>query len=314
MEQFQIVLNQVIIFLIITTIGFIAVKAKVLDNNGLTVVTKLFTKLVLPFLLFTNTVNGTTRAEIISNLYIVPICLAVYVVLIFVSQLLSRLLRLGATRGRLFALATTFGNVGFIGIPMLLALFGQKVMMYVAVFTVVDQILIWTYGFALSYPEGTKFRLEAKALKKMFNPPLVSVLLALIFVLLDIRPFPVMNDAFMTLAAASTPLPFIYLGGMVALSDMKKSLRHYEFYIGIAIKMIIIPIAAFLVLRALGVHNELAMTTTIIIALPSLAIAPMLARTNGSDEEYATAVVVITTLSSLVTLSIVSYITSVVLK
>ena len=314
MEQFQVVLNQVIIFLIITAVGFIAVKVKVLNDEGLTVVSRLFTKIVLPFFLFTNTVNGTTRTEILDNLYIIPISLAVYVVIIFVSRLLARLLRLGTTRARLFSLAYTFGNVGFVGIPVLLALFGHSVMMYVAVFTVVDQLLIWTYGFSLSYPEGTKFRFEAKTLKNMLNPPLISVLLAILFVLLDIRPFGVLEDAFLTLASASTPLPFIYLGGMIALSDMKKSLRHYEFYIGIAVKMVIIPVIAFVILRAIGIHYELAMTTTVLIALPALAIAPILARTNNSDEEYATASVIITTLASLVTLSIVSYLTSVVLK
>ena len=314
MEQFQIVLNQVIIFLIITAIGFIAVKVKVLNNDGLTVVSKLFTKIVLPFFLFTNTVNGTTRTEIFENLYIIPISLAVYAVIILVSQLLAKLLKLDKTRARLFSLAYTFGNVGFIGIPVLLALFGQKVMMYIAVFTVVDQLLIWTYGFSLSYPEGTKFKLESKALKNMLNPPLISVLLAIICVLLDIRPVGLLNNAFMTIASASTPLPFIYLGGMIALSDMKKSLRHYEFYIGIAVKMVIIPVIAFIVLQAIGIDYELAMTTTVLIALPALAIAPILARTNSSDEEYATASVIITTLSSLVTLSIVSYLTSVVFK
>ena len=314
MEQFQIVLNQITVFLIITAVGFIAVKTKVLDDTGLTVITKLFTKLVLPFLLFTNTVNGTTRAEILNNLHIIPISIAVYVVLILVSQLLARLLKLDKTHARLFALANTFGNVGVIGIPMLMALFGQKVMMYIAVFTVVDMLVIWTYGFALSYPGDIKFRLEIKALKNMINPPLVSVLLALIFVLLDIRPFSMLNNAFVTIAAASTPLPFIYLGGMIAVCDIKKSLSHYEFYIGIAVKMVIIPIIAFLVLRAIGVNDELVMTTTIIIALPPLAITPMLARMNNSDEEYATASIVITTLASLITLSFVSYLTSVVLK
>ena len=314
MEQFQIVLNQVLIFMIITAIGFIAVKAKVLNDDGLTVVSKLFTKLVLPFLLFTNTINGTTRAEIFKNLYVIPIILAVYVVLILVSQLLVRVLRIGVTRGRLFALSNTFGNVGFVGIPMLLALFGQRVMVYVAMFTLVDQLLIWTYGFSLSYPEGTKFRLEIKALKNMINPPLIAVLLAIVFVLLNIRPFTVLNNAFLTVAAASTPLPFIYLGGMIALCDMKKALRHYEIYIGIVVKMVIIPIGVFIALRAIGIHYELATTTAVIIALPSLAIAPILARTNNSDEEYATAAVILTTLASLVTLSVVSYLTSVVFR
>ena len=313
MEQFQIVLNQVIIFLVITAVGFIAVKAKALNDDSLTVVTRLFTKIAIPFLLFTNTVNGTTRAEVLENLHIIPISLAVYATLILVSRLLSKVLRLELSRARLFSLSNTFGNVGFIGIPMLLALFGQGVMTYIAVFTVVDQVLIWTYGFALSYPASKKFRLEPKALKNMLNPPLVSVLIALIFVFLDIRPFAVLNDAFLTIAAASTSLPFIYLGGMVALCNIKKFLRYYEFYIGIVIKMVILPIIAFLVLRSIGFDSELAMTTTILIALPSIAIAPMLARTNGSDEEYATAAVIITTLASLVTLSVVAFLTSVVL-
>ena len=61
MEYFLIVLEQICIFVIYALIGVIAVKSKVLDKKGLDVLSRYITKIGLPFLIFTNTINGADR-------------------------------------------------------------------------------------------------------------------------------------------------------------------------------------------------------------------------------------------------------------
>lgn len=313
MGQFDIVLNQVIMFIIMLIVGFVAVKAGVINNDGLTVISKLVTKVTLPFLMFINAVNGATRETLISNLYIALLCLVIYIVLIFVGRLLPKMLRMKGERANIFSFFNTFGNVGYVGIPLVLAMFGGEGMLIISIFTVVDQTLYWTYGVSLTFPVREKTRLNLKSLKNMLNPPFVSVILALICILLNVKLPSVVHQAFSTIANGGLALPFIFLGGMLAISDMKKFFGFHQIYVGIVVKMILFPIALFLALRALGFAEGVIAPLTYIFALPGNAMSPMLARTNGSDEEFATAGVLITMLAGLLTLTFLSYMISVVL-
>ena len=311
MEQFNAVLNQVLIFLIIMIIGFIAVKVKFLAREALPVITRLFTRVIVPFILFVNTVNGATRSELIETLYLSGAYVCVFAVLLTVTRLLPKLLKLKGNKVPLFSLACSFGNVGFVGIPLLVSVFGQRAMLYVTMYAIVDQFIFWTYGYSLSFPVENKLKFTPKTLVNMINPPIIAMILSIVMILLDARLPAVLDNAFTSMAVSGTALPFLYIGGMLATLDIKKLLSHYEFYIGISVKMVIMPILIFLAIRALGISQEIAVSSALLFGLPTIALVPMIAGANGSDVEYGTALVLVYTVASLITLTLVSYITTI---
>lgn len=313
MEQFTAVLNQIIVFCIIIIVGFIAVKVKFLPKSALPVITTLFSRVIVPFILFVNTVNGATRGDVIKYIYLSGIYICVFAVLITVSRTMPKILRLKGNKASLFTLANTFGNVGFIGIPLLLSVFGQKVMIYVTMYAIVDQLIFWTYGYSLSYPVDNKLKFTPKTLVKMINPPIVAIILSIVLIMLDVRVPAILDRAFTTVSNSGAALPFLYIGGMLASLDIKSILKHYEFYAGIAVKMVILPVCLFIVMKAIGIDQEAAVASAILFGLPTIALVPMIASENGSDVEYATSIVLVSTVSSLFTLTFVSYLTTMVL-
>ena len=76
--------------------------------------------------------------------------------------------------------------------------------------------------------------------------------------------------------------------------------------------MIILPIVLFVVLGILNFPQEVAATLTLLTGLPTVTALAMMANVNGSDGDYATGAVFITTVSSLVTLPLVSYIIGII--
>jgi len=311
MDQFNAVLNQVLIFLIIMVIGFISVKVKFLSRDDLPVLTRLFTKVIVPFILFVNTVGGATRAELIDSLNLSGIYICVFVALITVTRIMPKILKLKGNRAQLFMLSNTFGNVGFVGIPLLVSAFGPRAMLYVTMYAIVDQFIFWTYGYSLSFPVDNKLKFHPKSLVNMINPPIVTMIISIICILLDVRIPVLMDRAFTSMAVSGTAIPFIYIGGMLASLDIKKLLQHYEFYAGIMVKMVIFPILIFTVMRLIGIAHEPAAASALLFGLPTIALVPMLASANGSDVEYGTAAVLMYTVSSLFTLTFVSFITAV---
>ena len=66
MSYFSIVLSQIIGFVIYLLIGMVAVRMHVLDSRSLGMFSQFITKVSMPLLLFTNTLNGATRQQFIS--------------------------------------------------------------------------------------------------------------------------------------------------------------------------------------------------------------------------------------------------------
>ena len=313
MEHFNAVLNQVIIFMMIMVVGFIVFKVRALPESVLPAISIFFTKVVVTAIIFFNTVNGATREEMISTFFLTGIVAVTYAVLICITRSLPKILKLTGDRAKIFPITFTFGNVGFIGIPLLLTVFGQRAMVFVNMFAVVDLITFWTYGYSQTFPAGHKFKLSVSTFKKMLNPPLIAIVLSVVLIFLGVRMPRIVNNALETVANAGMALPFIYVGGMIATMTDSSLFKRFEIYIGILIKMLIFPILIFIIMTALNIDREIAIATSILFGLPTMAVVPMLAGANGSDEKYTTFIVLVTTIASLFTLTFVTYMVSVVL-
>lgn len=314
MEEFFIVLNQLIIFIIITVIGYAAFRFGLFKEDALDTISKLFMRIVLPFYIFTNTVNNTTRSDVIECLYIIPISILMYIGLILLSHLMVKIFRVRPDRARMFRLIAIFGNVGFIGIPLITSIYTESAMMYVAMFTFVDQFMVWTYGFSLSIPkEKLKKGINLETLKNLLNPALISIILALVVIMLNIKLPAILNKTFSSISSASMLLSFVYIGGTLCCNNIRESLKCIELYGVVILKMILFPILVFVALAAAGLKADLVGTTAILAGLPALGVAAMLAKQNGSDDKYATGAILLTTIASLFTISIVIFITTVIL-
>lgn len=188
MEQFFIALTQIGIFLILICIGMLTLKIKIFDAHSLTAVSKLVMQISLPSYIFINAINSATRESLRDRLMIVPIALILYIVLIIVSAIIEKVFHLCENRKRVFRASLIFGNIGFMGIPLVTALYPDTAVLYVSVFTIVDQILFWTYGVILTKPvSDEKEKITLTNLKNLLSPPLLAILLAIIFVIADIH-------------------------------------------------------------------------------------------------------------------------------
>jgi len=312
MDYFSAVLNQVIIFLMIIVVGFIVVKIKAVPTSILPSISIIFAKIVVPAILFFNTVNGSTREDMVETIFLLGIVLVLFAVIIIVMRIMPKVLKLEGNRGKLFPVLFSFGNVGFVGIPLLITMFGQRAMVFVTMYAIVDQLTLWTYGYSQTFPVDNRLKFTPKTLFRLINPPIIAVVLSVILIFLGVRVPDIINRAFSSVADAGMALPFIYIGGMLATMTDLKYLKSLDIYVGMLVKMLVFPISIFMLLTSFGIPLDMAMATTILFGLPSMPIVPMLAGTNNSDEKYATATVLITTVASLLTLTFVTFFMTVV--
>lgn len=84
--------------------------------------------------------------------------------------------KLQESRVGIYRAMLLFGNIGFIGLPMISSVFPENGILYAPVFMLIDQFMLWTLGVKLTSPTGE----GALKLKKMINPATVAIMLAIV--------------------------------------------------------------------------------------------------------------------------------------
>lgn len=305
MNYFQITFNQLFIFAVYILIGVIAVQTKVVCKKDLQVISNVIIKITMPVMLFRNTLQGATREQFVHTMPFLVLACVMYLFLYIIFRGMAGFFRLKGNLAKVYRATSMFGNVGFIGIPVISALFPEKGMLYISLFTVVDQLLLWTLGVQLTLPGGedNHFNLNIERMKKMINPSTIAIILAIVGVWFEITIPAGIDTALEKVGNITSPLALIYLGGLFCFTNIKDSIKQKEFYGTVFVKMLLFPLC-FYRLAALfpGIDGEMCLAITVLSAMPSMSSIAMLAESQHSEGTYSACEVFFTTVCSIVTL------------
>lgn len=309
MNYFSIVVGQIGMFIIYALIGIIAVKRNILNRDGLNMISRMITRILLPLMLFTNTVNGTTKEEFIESAWMMLAAVVYYLALYAVGFCLKKAFRKTGDEGNVYHACTTFSNIGFMGIPVVMALFPERGILYITLFTVVDMTVLWTFGVNLTLPiDGGIRYTPVQKLKKMINPCTISIFLSVLVVFTGIKVPDLLNTAFTKTGAATTPFALIYLGGVFCYVNILDYVKKSEIYGSVLVKQVILPIVLLVIFRHFpGLTEEMAVTLAILSAMPTMTTIAMLAQNQKSAGDYAAGMIFLTTVLSVITLPFVCF-------
>lgn len=306
MDTFLTIITQLVSFFIMLAAGYIAARFSVMSEKFLDGLSGLVMKVLLPIFIFSNAMNGTTRSDLFTSYPILILTFGMYAGLIIVFYLTAKILRLAGDKSHIFQAAFIFGNAGFIGIPLLTAIYPQQGPLYAVLMSLIDQPILWTYGIYLTTPRDETASFNWK---KLVNPALAGVLLALILLLCGIKVPSIIETPLLSIGRASTPLSLIYLGGLLFYSSWKNVLREKEMYVGIAVKMLAFPLLFCWIAGILCGNMDMVRSMSIVSGLPTMATIAMFAKSRGGKYgDYALGLVLITTIVSLFTLAAVSWV------
>lgn len=303
MEAFSVILGQLIQFCLMLMMGIVLAKTGVLHEKFLGEFSKIITKCLLPALIFYSSYHGNSREQLIRDIPVLFIAAGMYLALAVLFRGLAKILKLVGERRKVFQALFVFGNIGFIGIPLIQALYQNEGMIHVALFSVVDQLVLWTYGVSL-----TDSRSKRMNPVNFVNPAAIAVVLSIICILANIHLPKVIENTLATVGQASTATCMIYLGALFFFSDIKSVLKEKELYVGILVKMIVFPICFGAVLGLFPIAGDMRKTMILIAGLPTMTVIPMLAKNGGNEGEYATGITMLTLAASLFTLPLLSLI------
>lgn len=291
--------GQVIMLFLMMVAGFCLGKAKLLPKAVLGSLTNLVLYLALPCMLIGAFEMEASAEKVHGFLWVLAASTAVHALNFAVGHALLRDPDDG--RKRVLVDCAVFSNCGFMGYPLLASLMGDIGLFYGSAYNLIFTALLWTAG--ISYLQHRKGPLRLR--KLILNPGIIGMALGFSVFLLQIQLPPVLETTVDYLGNVAVSLPMLIIGCQLAHADLKRLLHDRWSWVGAALRLLVMPLLALLLLYLLGLRGDVLMATVICAAAPPAAMVAMLAENCGRDPVLASGVVSFHTLLSVVTMPVV---------
>lgn len=260
---------------------------------------------LIPFICFKTTYSIPFRTEhlkisLVANMTI----LSSLIVSLLVYKLITKKMDVKPEVMGSLIMCASFGNVLYIGLPILTKLYGQEGISYALTYDFLASTpLTWTLAVAvcMRYGKARSFNLRDSILTILKIPPIWGLILGLIARELEIKPPEEMMLSINYLSTYIPPLMLIIVGVSIKPINPKKFLLSLP---AILIKVFISPIFALIFGKLAGLSGITLNVCIIEAAMPSMLLSMIFATSFGVDLRTAVEMIFLTTVISLLNVSI----------
>ena len=306
----------------IVVIGFIAGKVGDMNEEFDKKLSALIVNITCPALILSSTM-GDTLPDRNMILPLLGISFLTYILLTGVSLTLPRLLTRRREDMGVVGFALMFGNVGFIGYPIVASIFGYEAVFYAAILNVANTFFVFTVGNMLiangddnvndnlnenetllrSY-ENLKRKFKKKVL---YSTPMIAAYLSMLIVALGITGIPTAVSKPLTMVGNITvPGALLIIGSTMSQLSGRAMLGNVTVYATSVCRLILIPGALYLLFNVVGFSEYVVNINTVIIAMPVATYGTILCLINNKDTTLMTELTFTTTILSMFTIPLLS--------
>ncbi len=289
------VFNQVVVIFILMMTGALLYKLKILSDDGSAQMTKLLLNVVMPCVII-DAFQTEFNPEILKSLLIAT---GLSVVLHIIAIVLAALLfHKNTPKNAVNIFGSVYSNCGFMGFPLLTAVFGSEGIFYGSAYFTIFTVLSWTHGV---YIYGKK-EAELNVKKIILNPGIIGVIIGVSLFLIRIELPYVAGESIGYISMLNTPLAMLVLGTHMAKIKLKDITDKLNLTLVTLLKLVLVPMAGIFIARFFGITGDVTGAVIILAACPTAAVSTLFASRYNCDAVYSTVTVVITTLLSIISL------------
>ena len=303
------IFSKVLVVFIYIGVGFIANRLKVLPEESVKHFISLVMGITVPCLM----ISSITSQDINGNMYrntvlVLALSALIYIVTTAVTTFISDRLfsRKDQQDRNVLASAMTGCNSGFMGLPIASAVFGELVFYYLAIQTIVNNTYLFVVSLSqLHHREGKKApgNLREK-LRPLVNPTSAATVFAVIMLFAGLHLPEYVMDIVAPLGDVTIPLSMILVGVQLGGTDFRRLLSDKDLLITAAIKLIMMPAIALLVLTPFPVDPVVKLTSLLAVCFPSAVIGVAVAAQEKKNSQLMAEAVAVSTLLSMITLPV----------
>lgn len=294
--------------LIIMVLAFVCYRRKIVNQEGNRSVSNLLLMIVNPCLIIT-VYQTDYDARLVKGLLIAfAAAFAAHVIAIIIARFLIP--EKNNPNYYLDRFGSIYSNCGFIGIPLIYSVLGNEGVFYLTAYMTMFNLFTWTHGLSL-----LENKISFRQLKEgLLSPMIIATCAAMILFFTQLRIPATVLDSMNYIADMNTPLAMMVAGFSVAQADLKKIFSNLHIYWGSFLKLMVVPLAVTVFLFLFRIDHDIAYTTLIAASCPTATTMTMMAIRYNKNYTYASEIFAFTTVLSMVTIPVVTFIAGFLIK
>jgi hypothetical protein len=195
-----------------------------------------------------------------------------------------------------------FGNVGFMGYPVVASIFGHEAIFYAAVLNVVNTFAVFTIGTMLITGRG---EVGGERFQKhvLYSTPMLAAYMTMLIVALEIKNIPAFVSQPLTMIGNITvPAALLIIGSSMSQLPLRALMGNVTVYLTTALRLVLLPLGVYFLTKNLGFSELVVNINTVVIAMPVATYGTILCLKYERDTTFITEATFITTLCSMLTI------------
>ena len=291
----SIVFAKMAMLVLIMLLGYLCARIGITGPEFNQRVTPLMVKVLLPATILNSvlSVPDFSGRELLDYILVMTVMVALQML---PAWFLPRLMRtrsedVGATR-----LVTAFGNVGFVGLPVVAAIFGDEMVFFASLCNIPFNLALYSCSAAQLSPDGGRVRWQ-----DVLNAPVIATLLSVVLLLSRVHVPGVLADTISSVSGVTIPLSMLVIGTSLGGISVRSVLTDWRVYVVSAVRLLVCPLLTWLMLRPFAAGALLGISV-LMAACPSAMLVTALCLQYGRSDAFASKCIFLSTVLSAVTI------------
>lgn len=319
MEVFTHAGLQMLILFTLVALGFVARKRHMMNYDFDSQVTSVVMNIALPGMIIDSVLSNQNLPDTSTILMLLLYSFLIYVGICIFALIITRVLYWRvpkATKGA-FEFLICFGNVGFIGFPVLSAIVGPDAVLYAAILNIPYNLFMFSVGVLFIKNAGQSdapaaehsLKTQVKLiLKQMVNPCMISCIVAVILAILRVTDDGYFGQTFGLIGQFTVPAAMLLTGSQLAKMPLKEMFNDPWSWVTTALRLFVVPLLVFFI-AGMFVHDSYMLSILALqAAMPAASLGIMMSIAYGGDTMAMSRGTFLTTVCALISLPVVSMI------
>lgn len=275
--MFILVLEQVTKFFCFMMLGFIFRKTGLLSSDTTKVLSKLEVNLFLPAVIFNSFSQNFTVSNLKLNSLLIIVSICVVIISIIISTTLARFFTKDAYQRKVATYAMVVPNVSYVGIPLIMSLYGNDAVMRVLIFMLPNMIYTSTEGYRLLLDQ------KNRSFASLLNMQVFAILFGILFGLFNLKIPNLITEVITGCSNCLSPIAMILTGCVIAEFSIKKILSSLLIYKVVFARMIILPLIFISLAKFINLLPEIFFAIVVVQTMPTALNTVIFPASVGKD-------------------------------
>ena len=292
-------MEQIIELFIMILMGFIIVKAGIVKDEDSKVLSKIVLYLVIPCVII-NAFQVDYTSKTVRGLLIAFVASVILqLVLLFIISAMGRLFHMNEVE----VASVYYSNSGNLIVPIVTFILGQEWVLYGCAFMSVQLVFLWTHCKKIISRESSY---DWK--KIVLNINMISIFIGVVLFFAKIHLPEIINNTLGSVGSMIGPASMIVTGMLFAGMNLKQIFADKRVYFVSFLRLIAVPLLALVMIKISHLAmfsadgNKIMLIVFLAIITPSASTITQMCQVYGNDSRYASAINVMTTLFSIITM------------